>query len=224
MTTGKSSRNGNVEFEGWTSQVASGPGSGAIEAGGGCAASMRLLDKARNMSCLPLHLSIPTRVAETLLNDRTGVDLRRVSNGPPSIPTWIPPSTVAPPMKTGADRRTARLRREWVNLGVSSRSVGITEGANVRDGARRRVTTSGRRMGEVDRPRAGTVVPLLGVPCDGRCGKGCVAADRMEAAELPCWICLEELRSGMLDKRLRPFPAIIADERIISVVPSSLTC
>lgn len=61
----------------------------------------------------------------------------------------------------------------------------MTEGANVRDGARRRVKTLGRRMGEVDRPRAGTVVPSLGVPCDGRGGKGLVAADRNETTELP---------------------------------------
>lgn len=78
MTTGRSSRKGNVELEGWTSQVVSGPGSGAIEAGGGCAASIRSLDKARNMSCLPLHLSTPTRVAEILLSARPAVDLRRV--------------------------------------------------------------------------------------------------------------------------------------------------
>ena len=59
----------------------------------------------------------------------------------------------------------------------------MTEGANVRDGARRRVKTLGRRMGEVDRPRAGTVVPLLGVPCGDR--GGLVAADRIEMTELP---------------------------------------
>lgn len=87
MSTGRSRRKGSVEFEGRTSQVVSGPGSRAIEAGGGCAASIKSHDKARNMSCLPLHLSIPTNVAETLLNDRPGVDLRRVSNGPPSIAT-----------------------------------------------------------------------------------------------------------------------------------------
>lgn len=78
MTTGRSSRKGNVEFEGWTSQVASGPGPGAIEAGGGCTASIKSLDKARNMSSLPLHLSMPTRVTEILPNERPGVDLRRV--------------------------------------------------------------------------------------------------------------------------------------------------
>lgn len=220
MTTGKLSRKGSVEFEGWTSQVASGPGSGAIEAGGGCAASMRSLDKARNMSFLPLHSSIPTRVAEILLSDRPGVDLRRVSNGPPSTPTWISPSTVAPPMKRGADMWMARFRREWVNVGVSSRSIGITEGANVREGARRRGRTLGRRIGEVDRPRGGTAVPLLSVPCDGRGGGACKAADRPETAELPWNIsCLDEALSGMLDKRLRPSPGI-ADEMIISVVAS----
>ena len=41
MSTGRSSRKGNVEFEGWTSQVVLAPGSGAMEAGGGCAASIR---------------------------------------------------------------------------------------------------------------------------------------------------------------------------------------
>ena len=112
MTTGRSSRNGNVVFEGCTSQVLSFLGSRVIEAGGGCAASISSHDKARNMSCLPLHLSIPTSVTQILTNDRPGVDLPRVSNGPPSIPTWISPSTVAPPMKSGADRWMARLRRE----------------------------------------------------------------------------------------------------------------
>lgn len=112
MITGRFSRKGKVEFEGWTSQVASGPKFGAIDAGGGCAASIRSLDRARNMSFLPWHLSMPTRVAEILLNDRPGVDFRRVSNGPPSIPTWISPSTVAPPTNIGDDRWMARLRRE----------------------------------------------------------------------------------------------------------------
>lgn len=87
MTTGRSSRKGNVEFEGWTSQAMPGLGSGDIEAGGGCATSMRSHVKARNMSCLLLHLSMPTKVVDILLNDNPGVDLRRVSNGPPSIAT-----------------------------------------------------------------------------------------------------------------------------------------
>ena len=87
MTTGRSRRKGNVEVEGWTSQVVSDLRTGAIEAGGGCAVSIRSHDKARNMSCLPLHLSVPTRVVESLLSNRLGVDLRRVSKGPPSIPT-----------------------------------------------------------------------------------------------------------------------------------------
>ena len=62
--------------------------------------------------------------------------------------------------------------------------MGISEGANVREGGRRRVKTSGRRIGEVDRPRVGTVVPLLDVPWDGRGGRACEAADRSETAEL----------------------------------------
>lgn len=222
MITGRSSRKGNVEFEGWTSQVVTGPRSGAIEAGGGCAASIRSHDKARNMSCRPLHLSMPTKVTEILLNERPGVDLRRVSNGPPSIPTWISPSTVAPPTNTGADRWMARLRREWVSFGASSTSIGMTEGANVRDGARRRVKALGRRIGEVDRPRAGTVVPLLGVPCNSKGGGGGGAAkdaDRTETAELPGMVCLEEALSGMLDKGVSPSPGI-ADKEVISVVAS----
>ena len=137
------------------------------------------------MSCLPLHLSIPTKVAVILLNDRLGIDLRRVANGPPSMPTCISPSTVAPPTKIGAERWIARMRREWFNFGGSSRSVGMKEGANVREGARRRVNTLGRRIGEVDRPLAGTVVPLLVVPCDSRgVGGAREAADRSEKAEL----------------------------------------
>ena len=94
----------------------------------------------------------------------------------------------------------------------------MTERVNVRDGARRRVKALGRRMGEVERPRAGTVMPFLGVPCDGRGWGACKAADRMETAELPWKICLEEALSGILDKGLRPSPAI-ADEQIISVDP-----
>lgn len=82
----------------------------------------------------------------------------------------------------------------------------MTKGVNVREGARRRVKMLGRRIGEVERPRAGTVVPLLVVPCDGRGGGGREAADRMETAELPWKICLEEPLSGMLDKWLRPSP------------------
>ena len=97
----------------------------------------------------------------------------------------------------------------------------MTEGVNVRDGARRRAKRLGRRIGEVERPRARTVLPLLGVPCDGRGGGGgggaWNAADRMEAAELPWKFCLEEPLSGILDKRLRPSPAI-ADRKIISAV------
>ena len=213
MTTGRSSRKGNVEFEGWTSQVVSDPGSGAIEAGGGCAASIRSHDKARNMSCLPLHLSMPTKVTDILPNDRPSVDLRRVSNGPPSTPTWISPSTVAPPMKMGADRWMARLRREWVSLGTSSRSIGKVEGANVRDGALRKLKTLGRRMGEVDRPLAGTVVPFLDVPRNGRGGGVC----EPEIGELPWKGCFEEPLSGILDKRLKISPGI-ADTKVISVV------
>ena len=182
MSTGRSSRKGNVEFEGWTSQAMPDPGSRAIEAGGGCAASIRSHAKARKISCLPLHLSIPTRVADILLNVRPGIDLRRIENGPPSMPTWISPSTVAPPTKIGADRWIARARREWFNLGASSRSVGIQDGANVREGARRRVKTLGRRIGEVDRPRAGTVAPWLEVQCESRGGGACEASDVSERA------------------------------------------
>ena len=64
---------------------------------------------------------------------------------------------------------------------------------------------------------AGTVVPFLGVRCDGRGGGAYEVANRMEAAELPWKRCLEEALSGMLDKRLRASPDI-ADERLISVV------
>ena len=95
----------------------------------------------------------------------------------------------------------------------------MTKGVYVRDGARRRVRILGRRIGEVERPRARTVVPLLGVPCDGRGGGAWAweAADRIEAAELAWKICLEELLSGILDKRLRPSP-VIADRKIISAI------
>ena len=87
----------------------------------------------------------------------------------------------------------------------------MVEGAKVRDGARRRVKTLGRRIGEVDLPRVGIVVPLLDVPCGGRGGGARKAADCTETAELSCKHCLEEPRSGILDKRLETFPGI-ADE------------
>lgn len=108
----------------------------------------------------------------------------------------------------------------WFILGVSSRSIGIIEGANVRDGARRRAKTLGRRIGEVDRPRAGTVVPLLGVPCDGRGGGAREVAACSGTAELPWRSCLEEFLSGMLDKWLKTSPGI-ADKNVISVVASA---
>ena len=72
-------------------------------------------------------------------------------------------------------------------------------------------------MGEVDRPWAGTVVPLLGVPCDGRGGRAREAAERSETAELARWSCLEDPLSGMLDKWLRALSGI-ADEKVISGV------
>ena len=76
-------------------------------------------------------------------------------------------------------------------------------------------------MGEVDRPRAGTVVPFLGVACNGRGGGWCEAeaADDTERAELAGKRCFEELLSGMLDKRLKRSPGI-AGRKVIS----ALTC
>ena len=67
----------------------------------------------------------------------------------------------------------------------------------------------GRRIGEVERPWARTVVPLLVVPCRGKGGGSREAADGMETAELARKICLEEPLSGMLDKWLRESPVII---------------
>ena len=98
----------------------------------------------------------------------------------------------------------------------------MIEGANVRDGARRRIDRLGGRIGESNRPRAASVVPLRGVACDGRGGGtrgACEAADPIETAELPWKICLEEPLSGMIDNGLRPSPSI-ADDKVISVVPS----
>lgn len=98
----------------------------------------------------------------------------------------------------------------------------MIEGTNVRDGARRRINRLGRRIGEFNRPRAASVVPLRGVACDGRGGGtrgACEAADPIEKAELPWKSCLDEPLSGMIDNRLRPSPSI-ADEKVISVVPS----
>ncbi len=68
-------------------------------------------------------------------------------------------------------------------------------------------------MGEVDRPLAGTVVPFLDVPCNGRGGGEC----EPEMGELPWKGCFEEPLSGILDKRLKTSPGI-ADTKVISVV------
>ena len=104
-------------------------------------------------------------------------------------------------------------------MGAASKSVGINDGANVREGARRRVRKLGRRMGEVDRPRGGTVAHLLEVPCDSRGGGACGASDASETAGVAWKSCLEELLSGMLDKWLKTSPGI-ADTKVISGVAS----
>ena len=162
MSTGKSSRNGRTESDGMTSQQ-SVPWSGAIVTGGECEPSIRSQDRARNISCLPLHRSIPTRVTDILLKDRAGLDFRFVSDKPPSTATWTWPSTVAPPMKIGEYKRMARLNLACVSLGVST--GGRTAGTNVLDGARRRCGSVDRRIGDVDPPLAGTVSPFGGVAC-----------------------------------------------------------
>ena len=162
MSTGKSSRNGKTESDGMTSHQ-SVPWSGAIVTGGGCEPSIRSQVRARNISRLPLHRSIPTRLTDILLKDRTGLDLRFVSDIPPSTSTWTWPSTVAPPMKIGEYKRMARLNLACVSLGVST--GGRTAGTKVLDGARRNCGPLGRRMGDVDPPLAGTVSPFGGVAC-----------------------------------------------------------
>ncbi len=162
MSTGKSNRNGRTESDGMTSQQ-SVLWSGAIVTGGGCEPSTRSQDKARNISCLLLHRSIPTRVTDILLKDRAGLDLRFVSDKPPSTATWTWPSTVAPPIKIGEYRRMARLNLACVSLGVST--GGRTAGTKVLEGARRRYGSVGRRIGDDDPPLAGTVRPFGGVAC-----------------------------------------------------------
>ena len=162
MSTGKSSRNGRTESDGMTSQQ-SVPWSRVIVTGGGCEPSMRSQVRARNISCLPLHRSIPTRLTDILLNDRAGLDFRFVSSIPPSTATWTWPSTVAPPMNIGEYKRMARLNLACVSLGVST--GGRTAGTKVRDGARRRCGPVARRIGDVDPPLAGTVSPFGGVAC-----------------------------------------------------------
>ena len=104
-------------------------------------------------------------------------------------------------------------------MGASSRSVGTKDGANVREGARRRVKKLGRRIGEVDRPRGGTVAALLNVPWDRRGGGARDGGDEPETAEVAWKSCLEEHLSGMLDKWLKSSPGI-ADTKVISGVAS----
>ena len=162
MSTGKSSRNGRTESDGMTSQQ-SVPWSRVMVTGGGCEPSMRSQVRARNISCLPLHRSIPTRLTDILLKDRAGLDFRLVSGKPPSTATWTWPSTVAPPMNIGEYKRMARLNLACVSLGVST--GGRTAGTKVLDGARRRCGPVVRRIGDVDPPLAGTVSPFGGIAC-----------------------------------------------------------
>lgn len=167
MSTGKSRRNGKTESDGMTSQQ-SVLWSGAIVTGGGCEPSIRSQVKARNISRLPLHRSIPTRLTDILLRDRAGRDLRFVSGKPPSTATWTWPSTVAPPIKIGEYKRMARLNLACVSLGVST--GGRTAGTKVLDGARRSCGPVGRRIGDVEPPLAGTVSPIGGVACGEESG------------------------------------------------------
>ena len=194
MSTGKSSRNGRTESDGMTSQQ-SVLWSGAIVTGGGCEPSTRSHVRAWNISCLPLHRSIPTRLTDIRLKDSAGLDLRFVSDKPPSTATWTWPSTVAPPMNIGEYKRMARLNLACVSLGVST--GGRTAGTKVLDGARRRCGPVVRRIGDVDPPLGGTVSPFGGVACAEESGARGPGVDSTDPSALPCNMLFEDLLSGM---------------------------
>ena len=132
---------------------------------------------------------MPARVTLIEVNDSASFCLRFLSYAPPSILTYRVPSTVAPPMYTGDDRRIAKLALGWVSGETSRSSVGHSAGTKVLEGGCR--TGSGRRMGEEDAPFEGTLVLEdwgLG-PCE--------AVDKVDATE---FMCLDDLLSGMLDR------------------------
>ena len=93
----------------------------------------------------------------------------------------------------------ARLTLGCVSVEVSQSSLGPTGGTKVLEGALR--MASGRRIGDVDAPLGGMLVPA-----DRGRGGACEAVVSNDAAE---FIRLDDLLSGMLDKRCKlPAPML----------------
>lgn len=89
------------------------------------------------------------------------------------------------------------------------------EGTKVLEGALRRFAVFGRRMGDVDPPRGGTVTPVLGIACGGKSGAlwPGPGVDSMDPSALPCSMLLDDL-SGI---GVGPTLAIAANLELFSV-------
>lgn len=93
-------------------------------------------------------------------------------------------------MNTGDDRRVTTLTLAWVIVEVSKSSVGQMLGTKVLEGVLR--VASGRRIGDVDAPFGGMLVPA-----DWDRGGACEPVERVDTAEFRF---LDDLLSGMLNK------------------------
>ena len=90
------------------------------------------------------------------------------------------------------------------------------EGTKVLEGALRRFAAFGRRMGDVDPPRGGTVAPVLGFASGGKSGAlwPGPGVDSMDPSALPCSMLLDDLLSGI---GVGPTLAIAANLELFSV-------
>lgn len=160
--TGRSIRNGSTLAEGITCQPNSRAGwlASAIVSGGGCALSMRSVIKQVNIVVLPFDLSMPTRLTEIRFTEIGGFLGLLFCRFPPSMTRHTSPSAVAPPKNIGADIRMLAPIRGWSSCGKSMISTGGTGGIKVLEGALRSFSADDvRRIGDVDLPREGIVVP-----------------------------------------------------------------
>ena len=166
MCTGRSSRNGNIETDGITSQNASDTAlddAAAIVAGGGCVSSSNSVARVRKIKFFPCDVSTPNTSIEIRPIESAGFDLCRFLVLPSviTIQTW--PSTVPPPTKRGAGIYISNDTRGWDNSGTSRISVGLTERTKVLAGTRCMSEDTGfslsisSRIGDVLLPLTGIV-------------------------------------------------------------------
>lgn len=89
-------------------------------------------------------------------------------------------------------------------------------GTKVLEGALRRFAAFGRRMGDVDPPRGGTVTPVLGFACGDKSGPLWPGSgvDSMDPSALPCSMLLDDLLSGI---GVGPILALAANLELFSV-------